>query len=217
MTQPPLPTHALPQARVIVFVDYMNVYEDFRRAFCSGTLLPTDGQFDPVAFGKLLAERGPNHEEWRLSEVRVYVGQPIHAHNTRAATAHDRQSAVWRNAGVVVLARPLQYLPGGVVRQKGIDVALAVDVVSLAHERKYEIAIIASTDTDLVPAIEAVQRFRGFERFPRVCVVSYDGLGKRLQLPDTRANQPYAFRMSKDDYAAVRDRTVYVDPKPPVP
>lgn len=216
MTDAASPARPNPEARVVVFVDYMNVYEDFRRAFCTGTLLPTDGQFDPIGFGRLLVERGPDYEDWRLSEVRVYAGQPIHARNSRAATAHDRQAAVWRNAGATVLARPLQYV-GGNVRQKGVDVELAVDVASLAHERRYEIAVIASTDTDLVPAIEAVARFRGLERFPRVCVVSYDGLGKRLQLPDTRAVQPFAIRLNREDYGRVRDRTVYVDPKPPVP
>lgn len=64
-----------PLARVVVFIDYMNVYEDFRRAFCTGTLLPTHGQFDPVTLARLVASKGPDHEEWRLSGVRVYSGR----------------------------------------------------------------------------------------------------------------------------------------------
>jgi len=87
----------------------------------------------------------------------------------------------------------------------------------MAHENKYEIGIIASTDTDLVPAIEAVERHRNKRRTPRICVVRYEGMGKRLSLPDTRATQPHAFLLTKTDFEAVRDPTVYIDPRPPPP
>lgn len=199
---------------MVVFVDYMNVYQDFRRAFCAGELRPTHGQFHPVELAGLLTRKGPDFEEWQLAGTRVYSGRPTPARDARAAAAADRQTAAWANAGATVLTRPLQYPRSGAPRQKGVDVALAVDVVSMAHERSYEIAIIASTDTDLVPSIEAVHRIRGNERFPRVCVVSYNGMGKRLQLPDSDT-QPYAFRLKHTDYDAVRDATVYVDPPDP--
>jgi hypothetical protein len=195
---------------VVVFVDYMNVYQDFRRAFCTGTLLPTHGQFHPVMLAGLLTGKGPEFEEWHLTGTRVYSGRPTPDRNARAAAAADRQAAAWERAGATVLTRPLQYQRSGQARQKGVDVALAVDVVSMAHEGGYEIAVIASTDTDLVPSIEAVQRIRGTDRFPRVCVVSYNGMGKRLQLAGSGA-QPYAFRLNRADYQAVRDTTIYVD------
>jgi hypothetical protein len=198
-----------PERRVVVFIDYQNVYEDFRRAFVTGTLLPTHGQFHPIRLGQLLADRGPDFEAWRLSGVRVYTGHPAPNRNPRGAGAADRQIQAWRDAGAVVRHRPLQYLPGQPARQKGVDVELAVDVVSMAHEKQFEIAIVASTDTDLVPALEAVQRYRGLERVPRVCVVSFEGLQKKLQLPDTRATQPYCFRLTRAEYASVHDPTIY--------
>lgn len=199
-----------PICRVVVFIDYRNVYEDFRRAFITGTILPTHGQFRPVDLAALLAQRGPDFETWQLAETRVYTGRPSSSRDPRSAGAADRQIQIWRDAGAVVMPRPLQYLPGQQPRQKGVDVELAVDVVSMAHEKKYEIGVIASTDTDLVPAIEAVQRHRGKARTPRICVVSYEGLPKRLQLPDTRESQPYFFKLTHADYLSVHDPTVYV-------
>lgn len=206
MVGEPKPT---PECRVVLFVDYMNVYEDFRRAFVLGTLLPTHGQFRPVDLGQLLVARGPAYETWRLAGVRLYTGHPAPNRDPRGASAADRQIQVWKDAGIVVRPRPLQYLPNHVARQKGVDVELAVDLVAMAHEKQYEIAIVASTDTDLVPALEAVQRHRGLERVPRVCVVSYQGLQKRLQVSDTRGKKLYCFQLTHDDYRAVHDPTVY--------
>ena len=195
----------------MVFIDYRNVYEDFRRAFVSGRMQPTDGQFHPVALAQLIVKRGPAFETWRLAEARVYTGHPATNREPKNAGAADRQIQVWRDSGAIVQHRPLQYLPNQPPRQKGVDVELAVDVVAMAHEKQYEVAIIASTDTDLVPAIEAVQRYRGLERVPRVCVVSFEGLQKKLQHPDARGTQPYCFRLARADYVAVHDPTVYVE------
>lgn len=42
------------------------------------------------------------------------------------------------------------------LREKGIDVKLAVDLMTGAIDNKYDIAIVISSDTDLVPAIDWV-------------------------------------------------------------
>jgi uncharacterized LabA/DUF88 family protein len=204
-----------PRARVIVFLDYQNVYEDFRRAFCSGTLRSTDGQFDPVRLATILVDRGPDFEEWQLHGVRAYLGRPAPDRDGRGAAAHDRQTQRWRDDGVTVRARSLQYLPGQPPRQKGVDVELAVDVVRLAVQGAFEIGVVASTDTDLVPAIEAVDDFRGDARFPRLCTVSYTGMAKKLQMPDGTRRQPFVFRLKRDDYRVAHDPTVYVEPRSP--
>jgi hypothetical protein len=99
-------------------------------------------------------------------------------------------------------------------RQKGVDVELAVDVVQMAIAGEYEIGIVASTDTDLVPAIEAVHRLRGHNAAPRICVVGYEGLPKRLRLPDTRGPNLYCFTLSEADFDAVADTTDYRVPDP---
>lgn len=200
-----------PARRVIVFVDYQNVYEDFRRAFCSGTLLPTHGQFHPTALAQTLVARGPDNERWTLVETRVYLGRPSPDRDPRGAGAHDRQTQIWRDEGVIVRPRPLQYLANQKPRQKGVDVELAVDVVRLAVEKKYEIGIIVSTDTDLLPAVETVDVLRGEQSVPRVCAVAYTGLQKQLKLSHAGARQPYIFRIKRAEYRTVHDERVYVE------
>lgn len=204
-----------PRCRVVVFIDYQNVYEDFRRAFVSGALQSTDGQFHPSRLADLLVAKGPDFEDWDLHGTRVYLGRPSPDRDGRGAAAHDRQTQAWRDAGVIVRARALQYLPAQRPRQKGVDVELAVDVVRMAVQREYEIGIIVSTDTDLVPAVETVDELRGDERWPRLCTVSFTGMAKKLQVPDGSRRQPFVFRLRRDDYRAVHDSTVYVEPRIP--
>ena len=43
-------------------------------------------------------------------------------------------------------------------REKGIDVWIAVDLIEGAVENKYDTAILISSDTDLVPAIDFVRK-----------------------------------------------------------
>lgn len=46
----------------------------------------------------------------------------------------------------------------GVYYEKGVDVKMAVDIVVGAYENSYDTAIIVSSDTDLIPAIEHVKK-----------------------------------------------------------
>ena len=46
-------------------------------------------------------------------------------------------------------------------REKGIDVQLAVDLLIDAFDNKYDTAVIVSSDTDLVPAINVVRNHLG--------------------------------------------------------
>src|SRR3989338_1732068 len=43
------------------------------------------------------------------------------------------------------------------IREKGVDVKIAIDIVIDGIEDKYDTAIIVSSDTDLIPAIKYVQ------------------------------------------------------------
>ena len=194
--------------RVVVFVDLMNMFEDFRRAFCSEPYGSRDGQFDPMKLATMLVQRGPDFESWSLEQVRVYGGRYNPEREPYAAKAHDRQEATWRASGVVPRFRPLQYplgWPTQKSRQKGVDVELAIDVVTMARV-EYDIGIVVSTDTDLAPALEAVDRLRGMDATPRTCVIGYEGLMKQLRIAP---RSPYCFRLSRADYESVHDPTDY--------
>lgn len=59
-----------------------------------------------------------------------------------------------------------------VFREKGVDVKIAVDVVSLACDKKLETAVLCSSDSDLQPAIKELRErevevvYLGFETSP---------------------------------------------------
>lgn len=148
--------------RVIVFLDWQNVYSSARRAFHDPYSPYMDGQVDPVLLAGHLTTRNPGQQ---LEQVRIYRGLPDSTKQPEAYGANERQAAAWaRSPYVHVTRRPMQYpkgwpkveLPGEKPREKGIDVALAIDFVRLAIEDLYDVGILVSGDTDLKPALEAV-------------------------------------------------------------
>jgi uncharacterized LabA/DUF88 family protein len=50
-----------------------------------------------------------------------------------------------------------QRLPGGGQVEKGVDVMLAVDLLSLAYKDRYDVAILVSSDADYKHAMEAAK------------------------------------------------------------
>lgn len=206
------------RCRVVVFIDAQNVYGDFRRAFAPAEAGGNFGWFQPMALGALFAARNPEYEEWELASVRIYAGSPVASRDRYAAAAHDRQVEAWKSAGAIPRTRPLLYpaeYPREKPRQKGVDVELAVDVVRMAIAKEYEIGVIVSTDKDLLPAIEAVAVVRGTNPVPRVAVVRYGDLPKRLNYTDPQGRTLHAFHIVEEDFEAVRDDTDYTRPQAP--
>ncbi len=50
--------------------------------------------------------------------------------------------------------------PDKTFHEKGVDVRIAVEMIRLAREDKYDKAYLISSDTDLVPAVEEVKSLR---------------------------------------------------------
>jgi uncharacterized LabA/DUF88 family protein len=63
------------------------------------------------------------------------------------------------------------------IREKGVDVKIAIDIVIDGIEDKYDTAIIVSSDTDLIPAIKHVQskgkkvEYIGFSNYTSVGLI----------------------------------------------
>jgi len=149
--------------QVVLFVDAQNFYNGARRAFFDPSDSHVLGQFDPIKLGELICSRPPPGFKRSLREVRIYTGRPDGSLEPKTYAAHIKQCLAWEKAGAKVIPRPLQYLsdwPSSKPQQKGIDVALAIDFIALAIDGEYNVGIIASTDTDLNPALEFVyQRY----------------------------------------------------------
>ena len=145
--------------RVIIFIDEQNVYMAARRAFFPEPAPIKLGNFFPMKLADMLCSRLPIgvKEERAIKEVRVYTAMPSPAVDSKSFLPHFRRCESWQEAGAKVIDRPIKYprnRPPGV--QKGVDVALAVDFVTLAIDDEYDVGIMFSTDTDLKPALEFV-------------------------------------------------------------
>lgn len=194
--------------RVIVFIDAQNFYRNARRAFFDDATDPyTRGQFRPEAVGAILASRDPDRT---LTQVRLYTGRPDANLQPKAHRANVRQCKAWEGAGCYVFHRPLRYPPGwpSVVNgqrpeEKGIDVAMAVDIVRLAQDRAYDVAIVCTGDTDLIPAIEDVLD-GGTGAKVEVAGWKSDDYRQRLSLPGRNL---WCHWLDYSDYCAVEETT----------
>lgn len=197
--------------RLVVFFDYQNVYSGAREAFHSYDTPHTAGQIHPVKLAELVASRGIGKRA--LTQVRIYRGRPDATRDPRGYGANLRQCTAWERSDqrVTVVTRTLRYprgWPQERAEEKGIDVALAIDVVVMAVNGAYDIAAVMSTDTDIKPALEAVGALGG-NPFPRCEVGAWSspqGYSRRLSIPGRRV---WCHWLSENDYRAVADPTDY--------
>jgi hypothetical protein len=90
-------------------------------------------------------------------------------------------------------------------REKGVDVKLAIDLVMKAIEDVYDVAIIASCDSDLNPAIDALLELKALHGKPDVEVIAWEGRRHNLGRPP---EVPFRW-VGKLDYRAIQDPTDY--------
>ena len=98
--------------------------------------------------------------------MTVYRGRPGPKSGAKRQSEFARRVAAWEAQPLVrVKTRPLRYQPTGrddsgrIVawqpQEKGIDVLMALDIAIGARDDLYDVAIVVSGDSDLVPAVEA--------------------------------------------------------------
>lgn len=149
----------------------------------------------------------PAHEgRGRRSKPRGRRGPGLPAGNRRQALGVGQ-------ATVTAITRPLHHLPSSSegerptawkAREKGIDVLIAIDMVMGAVREEYDVAVLMSADTDLVPAVEAVLALG-----KRAKVASWSpeqGWGSRLAVPGRKI---WCHWLDRGDFERVRDATDY--------
>lgn len=197
--------------RVVVFVDYQNLYSTARRAFHSRRAPSSAGQIDPVRLGEHLTANSPG--ERHLQQVRVYRGEPSARFDPVGNAAWQRQTAVWqRDPRVHLSARPLRYPrgypncpPDERPQEKGIDVALSTDFAVMGVLGEYDTGILCSGDTDMVPALEIVTTRSSARAEVTAWVVRRNG-NHRLRLP---SRSLFCHWLPFEAYRLVHDPTNY--------
>ena len=141
-------------------MDGQNLFHAAREAF--GYTYPN---YDVSALAKQICVG----QGWSLAQTRFYTGVPDARNNRRWNGFWTRKLAVMGRQGVVVYSRPLRYrnrtvsLPDGTQHsfptgeEKGIDVRIALDVISLAHRRAYDVALVMSQDQDLSEVADEIR------------------------------------------------------------
>jgi hypothetical protein len=192
--------------RVAVFIDYQNMYKGARSAFFPHTASHVDGQFDPLKLGGFLKGlRDPTRD---LVAVRIYRGMPSNRHDAKGYGAALRQVSLWQNLpAITVRHRALNYRLPTDPKEKGIDVLLAIDFVSMAMRNEYDIGVLCSADTDLVPALEEVVRMKGPSAVQTAC---WDDRTRPSHSPiGVKGEVIRKYKMNFAAYQLVADQTDY--------
>ncbi|HCE95587.1 MAG TPA: hypothetical protein DER04_02320 [Holosporales bacterium] len=80
---------------------------------------------------------------------------------TKAEQGYESQKAFFKDVSTYYFfemrKKPLQFSPTDGVFQKGVDVQLAVDLVTNAHLKTFDIAVVFSGDIDLIESVRSVK------------------------------------------------------------
>lgn len=146
--------------RAVAFFDGQSLFHAAKDAF--GYSYPN---FDPLK----LAETVCAAQGWALSRARFYTGVPSAQDNPFWNHFWNAKLAVLGTRNVVTFSRELRYqnerirLADGsehtrlVGHEKGIDIRLALDVVRLALDGAFDVALVFSQDQDLSEVAEEIR------------------------------------------------------------
>ena len=145
--------------RAVSFIDAQNRFQSAKEVF--GHSHPN---FDPQKLHSQLC----SSQKGTPTEARLYTGLPSLNESPVWAAYWARKLNAVERSGVKVVTRKLRYqkrlvlsdtgepvLENGVpkivvgAKEKGIDVRMALDIVALAGQRAYDVAVIFSQDQDL--------------------------------------------------------------------
>ena len=145
--------------RAIVFVDGQNLYHAAKREF--GHAIPN---YDICKLAAVACRKGG----WSLRSARFYTGVPDSVASEKWRAFWAARFRVMRGQGIEVVSRPLRYdrrpLAGDIGREKGIDVRIAIDVISAAYENECDVAVIFSQDQDLAETAAEIRRIAVCEK-----------------------------------------------------
>lgn len=199
-----------PLLRLMLFIDIQNTYRSARRNFFNNAGPSVNGQFDPAKLGQLIEARGgPAGATCALKEIRAYTGRPDPRKDNKTYAAHMKQCDQWQKSGVTIVHRELRYppdWPAQPAQEKGIDTALAIDFVTMAVDAVYDIGVIMSTDTDLLPALEFTHTRYAATRPTAIAAWRSPQNNRRLSTPGYNI---WCHWLRRPDYDTTADPTNY--------
>ena len=147
--------------RTIAFIDGQNLFHSVKDAF--GYPYPN---YDPLVLPReVCALNG-----FQLDSVRFYTGVPDELDNKFWHEFWRKKLQFMGTRGIITYSRPLKYrntlikMKDGTIssapvgQEKGIDIRIALDIVRLAIDNSYDVALIFSQDQDLSEATDEVRK-----------------------------------------------------------
>ena len=189
-------------------IDYQNAFHGARAAFGLQHEGHTAGQIDPLRLARHVTEAGFAVDPTRtLVSVRVYRGEPSSKFPPGGQAACQRQVAAWDASRLVTpVVRPLKYYADGTVREKGIDVLIALDIAEGAYNDDYDVIVLMSADSDLAPALE-----RAIQHGKRAEVAAWTSLTSRIRLRLPSRNI-WCHSLTAAVYQSIHDPTDFTRP-----
>lgn len=187
-----------------LFIDYQNVHLSAWEQFSPYGAAKHEYLVDPGRFADQVAAvwNAASEESLQVEKVFVYRGLPDPRKERLLNSRVSRQHSNWqRDRRVSVAARPLRYprdWPDERAQEKGVDVMLALGVVRCALSGECDRVIVATRDTDILPAIEMADA----EKPGAIMVATWDGgsvLRAGSSVPIIRLDQR-AFNRSRDTH-----------------
>ncbi|QHF21693.1 NYN domain-containing protein [Rathayibacter sp. VKM Ac-2762] len=226
--------------RTSVIVDYQNVhltaFDVFNPRGDRHDSLIHPMQFAKRAVQERNAKQRDGFEHADVTRVVAFRGLHHIDHDWEQHRRAQDQATQWRADGVDVQLRDLKYsyqlgadrkpvldingkkIPLGRPKEKGIDVLCALACVREASREDVDLVVLASRDTDLVPALDEVYDFRGLEpaRYARIETVSWFNSRWREEdsvsggsLKPTQPRRIWNTNLNRSCYEASVDRTLY--------
>jgi len=143
----------------MAFFDGQNLFQHAMKAF---------GHFHPNYDPKKLHAMVCAKMGWTPNLVRFYTGVPAYARDPMWTGYWGNRVLAMKRAGIHVTTRPLRYheeelTVDGVTKtvfvpqEKGVDIRIALDLVSCALAGQFDVAVIYSQDQDLGEAAREVR------------------------------------------------------------
>ena len=137
--------------RTIIFFDGQNLFHLAKAAFGgSGTGSQyTYPSYDVERLAKRIANATSGRE---ITQIRFYTGVP----SPNEEDEDERWHIFWSNKLRYIKSQGIYVYKGRINssrQEKGVDVSLAIDLIDLTYQNKYDLAIIVSQDWDFGPAV----------------------------------------------------------------
>ncbi|MEK7502824.1 MAG: NYN domain-containing protein [Patescibacteria group bacterium] len=157
--------------KVCIYIDGSNFYNKLKK---SG-LIPNNKRFDYTNFVKnIVVQRD-------CVSKRYYIGIVSNFDNSAKSQllVKDQQKFLsnLEKEGFDIKRGKILY-DGGRIREKGVDVKIATDLIIGAVDNLYDTAVIISSDTDLIPAIRYIRykkkkvEYIGFSSQPSIGMIA---------------------------------------------